>query len=293
MERAVLQSRKTILVLTPDYLNSGWAEFEALLAQALDPAARARRVIPLILKPCEIPPRIRNIIVCLDFTKPNHIDLEWRKLLAAITAVTESPTDQPPLQVEPSPSSITFSEELRTRFGRRSLRNLREDQRAVAERAEMRQRNLDMLRSQAEMHGPAERPLYLQNQINALQQEMAADREDLDAVGQAVRSMEEVGVPDELTLEEFETGVLADAALESAMVAQPFERAFAAGEIMGWLEANYPAYWSSVLRRAGIPQQAEQAIMRRLMTLTQPGRAGSSRRWFLIRSGDQFKRIRY
>ncbi|MGB5618898.1 MAG: TIR domain-containing protein, partial [Desulfobacterales bacterium] len=37
MERAVLQSRKTILVLTPYYIDSEWAQFENILAQTLDP----------------------------------------------------------------------------------------------------------------------------------------------------------------------------------------------------------------------------------------------------------------
>ena len=50
MERAVLESRKTLLVITPSYLRSRWAEFENVLVQAIDPAARARRVIPVLLK---------------------------------------------------------------------------------------------------------------------------------------------------------------------------------------------------------------------------------------------------
>lgn len=32
MERAVRQSRKTLLVLTPEYLLSGWTEFENIMA---------------------------------------------------------------------------------------------------------------------------------------------------------------------------------------------------------------------------------------------------------------------
>ena len=40
MARAVQNSRKTVLVLTPAYLASAWAEFERLMLQTLDPAAR-------------------------------------------------------------------------------------------------------------------------------------------------------------------------------------------------------------------------------------------------------------
>ena len=55
MERAVLQSRKTVLVLTPEYLRSGWTEFENILVQTLDPAAHQRRLIPVLLLHCELP----------------------------------------------------------------------------------------------------------------------------------------------------------------------------------------------------------------------------------------------
>jgi hypothetical protein len=55
MERAVLQSRKTILVLTPEYLQSEWTEFENILVQTLDPAAHQRRLIPVLLLGCDLP----------------------------------------------------------------------------------------------------------------------------------------------------------------------------------------------------------------------------------------------
>jgi hypothetical protein len=62
MERAVLESRKTLLVLTPNYLRSRWAEFENILVQTIDPAARARRVIPLRLGRCQVPLRFRALV---------------------------------------------------------------------------------------------------------------------------------------------------------------------------------------------------------------------------------------
>jgi hypothetical protein len=83
MERAVLQSHKTLLVLTPAYLVSQWTEFENLLVQALDPAARQRRLLPLLLKSCEIPLRLK-FLVYLDFTDLNSIDAQIDRLVAAI-----------------------------------------------------------------------------------------------------------------------------------------------------------------------------------------------------------------
>ena len=55
MERAVVTSRKTVLVLTPAYLDSAWAEFEALMLATLDPANRQLRLIPLLKERCEPP----------------------------------------------------------------------------------------------------------------------------------------------------------------------------------------------------------------------------------------------
>ena len=98
MERAILQSRKTLLVLTPDYLDSEWAEFENILASTLDPAARRRRVIPLLLKPCELPLRIRALTY-LDFTKSDEIEFQFQRLVVAIR--TEPKSDQPPPTLQP------------------------------------------------------------------------------------------------------------------------------------------------------------------------------------------------
>jgi DNA-binding response OmpR family regulator len=83
MERAVIQSCKTLLVLTPAYFESGWAEFENILAQTSDPAARKRRLLPIILKSCRLPARI-SALNCLDFTSPENHDQQLDRLLASI-----------------------------------------------------------------------------------------------------------------------------------------------------------------------------------------------------------------
>jgi hypothetical protein len=100
MERAVLESRKMLLVLTPDYLASEWAEFENILASTLDPAARRRRVIPLLLKPCELPLRIRTLTY-LDFTGSED-EFQFQRLLAAIRS--EPKPDQPLPTTQPAPA---------------------------------------------------------------------------------------------------------------------------------------------------------------------------------------------
>jgi hypothetical protein len=61
MQRGVEQSRHVLLVLTPDYIRSDWSHFENAMAQATDPAARWRKVIPVLLRDCSIPLRIRIV----------------------------------------------------------------------------------------------------------------------------------------------------------------------------------------------------------------------------------------
>ena len=85
MERAVLQSRKTAVVLSPNYLASQWAEFEQVLAQTLDPAARARRLIPVLLARCKLPPRVA-MLNYLDFTSAADNETRLTTLVGAIRA---------------------------------------------------------------------------------------------------------------------------------------------------------------------------------------------------------------
>lgn len=83
MERGVRESRKTLLVLTPSYLRSQWAEFENVLAQTTDPAAHARRVIPLLLRRCRVPLRF-GVLVRVDFTRRARRPSVLARLVAAI-----------------------------------------------------------------------------------------------------------------------------------------------------------------------------------------------------------------
>src|SRR4051794_20088049 len=49
MERGVVKCRKTLLVLTPSYVDhSEWGEMENVMAQTLSPANRDLRMIPLL-----------------------------------------------------------------------------------------------------------------------------------------------------------------------------------------------------------------------------------------------------
>ncbi|HEY0738100.1 MAG TPA: toll/interleukin-1 receptor domain-containing protein [Herpetosiphonaceae bacterium] len=67
IERAVLASRKTLLILSPEYLADAWAIFGDQVVQTLDPASRARRLIPLIKTACKLPERLGKRVP-IDFT---------------------------------------------------------------------------------------------------------------------------------------------------------------------------------------------------------------------------------
>lgn len=107
MERAVTTSRKTLLVLTPAYLASQWAEFENLMLQTLDPANRALRLIPLLKERCDLPARI-GFLTYVDFTDSTEHDRAWQRLLGGLGAPLPSAASAPtPAAVAPPPASTT------------------------------------------------------------------------------------------------------------------------------------------------------------------------------------------
>src|SRR5688572_4866602 len=46
MENAVENSRHTITVLTPNWIDSEWSDFESLLTGTSDPAGRRKKLVP-------------------------------------------------------------------------------------------------------------------------------------------------------------------------------------------------------------------------------------------------------
>ncbi|HEV7402097.1 MAG TPA: toll/interleukin-1 receptor domain-containing protein, partial [Chthoniobacteraceae bacterium] len=95
MERGVVECRKTLLILTPDYIASGWGEIENIMLQTLDPANRRLRLIPLLKAECQKPLRIAAL-THIDFTAGADLDLAWRQLLTALGAAPELPPPKEP-----------------------------------------------------------------------------------------------------------------------------------------------------------------------------------------------------
>lgn len=94
MEDAVVNSWKTLLILTPGYLESNWTEFVNVMLQTLDPVNRQLRLIPLVKERCELPLRI-GMLTYLNFAEPEDEALEWRRLLTALGKPPELETVSP------------------------------------------------------------------------------------------------------------------------------------------------------------------------------------------------------
>lgn len=86
MEKAGLESRQIVCVISPEYFEEGrMVEFENLSARRRDPAGRSSVLIPFILREAKIPDRISGLI-SIDWTNRAHHEREWRKLLEVLNA---------------------------------------------------------------------------------------------------------------------------------------------------------------------------------------------------------------
>lgn len=99
IERAIFNSRFTLVILTPHYLKSNWTRFERLMRQTLDTDTQEYRLIPLVKEPCELPPSISSLIG-VDFTNSQKEDSAWPQLLNALQPNgVPKPTKQAPQEL--------------------------------------------------------------------------------------------------------------------------------------------------------------------------------------------------
>lgn len=94
MEEGIEKSRKIILVLTPDWIESEWSSFEGMLVQSADPLGKQRRLIPLLLRPCQLPARL-SMLTYINVThmRPGTADFEaqMQRLIGMIRLPTPLP----------------------------------------------------------------------------------------------------------------------------------------------------------------------------------------------------------
>jgi hypothetical protein len=111
-ERAIQQSQRTLLVLSPAYLAEGFGQFTDLLAQSYGLKTATWPVIPLILHPVELPPRLA-MLTALDGTDPDQRPAVVERLCAELQRPVPGPAPRPPC---PYPGMVPFSEADNDRF---------------------------------------------------------------------------------------------------------------------------------------------------------------------------------
>ncbi|RQV93386.1 toll/interleukin-1 receptor domain-containing protein, partial [bacterium] len=110
MEEAVKRSNKTLGVMTKDWIDSEWADYEALLTRSKDPAGRRRQFVPILLKDCELPDRI-SMLTYLNFRDSGNHDHELLRLINTLrpAVVRDVRVAQLPYFAHPYPLPPNFT----------------------------------------------------------------------------------------------------------------------------------------------------------------------------------------
>jgi hypothetical protein len=104
-ERAIRQSRRTLLVLSPAYLSDRTTLFVDLLAQSYGLEMTTWPVIPLILHSVGLPPRL-EMLTSLDATDSRR----WSEVIEGVCLELQRPVPQPsPRLACPYPGMVPFS----------------------------------------------------------------------------------------------------------------------------------------------------------------------------------------
>lgn len=111
-ERAIQQSQRTLLVLSPAYVADSFSQFVDLLAQCFGLNTSTWPIIPLLLESVRLPPRLAAL-VNLDATNPERWELAIARLCKELEREPPSQTRVPEC---PYPGMIPFSEANRDRF---------------------------------------------------------------------------------------------------------------------------------------------------------------------------------
>ena len=94
--RAMAASRKTLLVLSPAYLENRWTTFEEAVTLEMDPAARKRRLVPILRDADAVPLRIRPL-VSVDL-RGDGDEGQWKRLVDAVDPTRQAGADAGPVQ---------------------------------------------------------------------------------------------------------------------------------------------------------------------------------------------------
>ena len=93
MEEAVETCDKTILVYTPDWIDSEFSQFEGVILQTDSPLNLNKKIVPLKLKQCDIPKRLK-ILNYADFTDKTEWDTQLNRVIVQIKKDLELTPDK-------------------------------------------------------------------------------------------------------------------------------------------------------------------------------------------------------
>ncbi|GIY62162.1 myeloid differentiation primary response protein MyD88 [Caerostris extrusa] len=97
--------RRVLIVLSPDYLKCPACEVQSSFAAALGYAERRRKIVPILLKHCDIPVTLR-FVTKIDFTKPGIQDWIWETLKSSLQDVPAISFIAPPGFPQLMPNSL-------------------------------------------------------------------------------------------------------------------------------------------------------------------------------------------
>jgi tetratricopeptide (TPR) repeat protein len=81
IDRIVRASRWVLLIVSPDYLQDNWAHFGDVLAATRGVEAGQWRVIPILLRHCELPERLKPLV---SVNLSANAEREWARLISTL-----------------------------------------------------------------------------------------------------------------------------------------------------------------------------------------------------------------
>jgi hypothetical protein len=98
-ERAIKQTKFTLLVISPNYLENNWKKYDSLLAATFNASADSWNVLPILIEKCSLPPALEPL-VALDLSEPT--EEKWQRLLRRILGVSSAPAGNGSVDAAPN-----------------------------------------------------------------------------------------------------------------------------------------------------------------------------------------------
>lgn len=84
MQESIKNSKRILLVLTPNWVASKWTNLEAEIAQITPVEKIENRIVPLLWKKCDVPEHLARL-TWVDFTDTDNLDhISWQQLLRSL-----------------------------------------------------------------------------------------------------------------------------------------------------------------------------------------------------------------